>query len=98
MKQTTKESIELSGIERKKSNLEIAVDCLEWVSLDFQLDPFHEEYLGYINIDPQDFIQPEWQEFFSTLHVTKNYFSVVFDHFGLKINKASQKEIIISKY
>ena len=97
LKQTDKSSIELSGFEREMSNLEVAIDCLEWVAKDFQLDPNHENYHGYINIDPFDFQDEKWWEFFSTLHMTYPYFKVVFDHFGLVLDHAIKDEVVISK-
>lgn len=97
LKQTAETSIENSSFERKMSNLEVAIDCLEWVSTDFQLDPKHEQYCGFVNINPQDFTNPMWQEFFSTLWMTKGYFQVVLDHFELTIDRAIEQEIIFSK-
>jgi hypothetical protein len=97
LKQTDKSSIESSGFEREMSNLEVAIDCLEWVATDYQLDPNHENYHGYININPFDFQDEKWWEFFSTLHMTYPYFKVVFDHFGLRLDSAIKDEVIISK-
>lgn len=97
LKQNTKTNIEQSGSLVEISNLEVAIDCLSWVAADFQLNPNHEDYLGFINLDPKDFTNPAWQEFFSTLHLTHRYFQVVFDHFGLELKSAIQTEVIISK-
>ena len=99
MKQTEKSSIELTGLEEKVkyTNLEVAIECLEWVATDFQLDPNHEDYLGYINIDPAEFSNPFWEEFFSTLYKTHRYFQIVFDHFGLELESAVETEVIISR-
>lgn len=82
---------------RQKTNLEVAIDCLEWVATDFQLDISHIDYCGFINIDPMDFNDPQWQEFFSTLGKTHKYFQVVFDHFGLELESALETEVIISR-
>jgi len=99
MKQTEKSSIELTGLEEKVkyTNLEVAIECLEWVATDFQLDPNHEDYCGFINLDPVDFQNPRWTEFFSTLYKTHRYFQIVFDHFGLELESAVETEVIISR-
>lgn len=99
MKQTEKSSIELTGLEEKVkyTNLEVAIECLEWVSTDFQLNPNHEDYLGFINIDPTWFSNPFWEEFFSTLNKTHSYFKIVFDHFNLNLVSAIETEVIISR-
>jgi hypothetical protein len=77
------------------SNLEVAIDCLEWVATDFQLNPKHEDYCGFINIDPCDFSDPTWTEFFLTLRLTHKYFQVVFEHFGLELESAQETEVVI---
>lgn len=97
MKQMTETSIENSRIVGEMSNLETAIECLEWVATDFQLDPNHEDYCGFINLDPVDFQNPRWTEFFSTLYKTHRYFQIVFDHFGLELGSAIETEVIISK-
>lgn len=97
LKQNNKTNIERSEGLVEISNLELAIDCLTWVAADFQLNPKHEDYLGFINIDPNDFSNPAWKEFFSTLYRTHRYFQVVFDHFELRLEEAIQTEIIISK-
>ena len=95
LKQTNKASIESLSIKEKMSNLETAIDCLEWVAKDYQLDPNHEDYLGFINIDTVWFNNPVYREFFGTLHLTYRYFQVVFEHFGLVLESATENEIII---
>ena len=97
MKQADRSCIEYSRFEEKISNLEVAIDCLEWVNTDFQLNPKHEDYCGFINIDPSDFSDPTWNEFFSTLISTHRYFQVVFDHFGLELESTLETEVIISR-
>lgn len=82
---------------RPMTNLEVAIDCLEWVAKDFQLDPDHEDYCGFINLDPVDFKAPEWREFFSKLYLTHRYFQIVFEHFGLELESAVDTEVIISR-
>ena len=95
----TKSNIELTGLDEKVkyTNLEVAIECLEWVSTDFQMNPNHEDYCGFINIDPRDFSNPFWEEFFSTLHKTHSYFKIVLDHFRLKLESAIETEVIITR-
>jgi len=92
-------SIELSGLEakRKYSSLEVAIECLEWISADEQLNPRAQNHKGTLTINPYDFFNPSWQEFFSTLHLTKNYFKIVFDHFNLNLTVATEDMVTFNR-
>lgn len=90
----TKSSIELTGLDEKVkyTNLEVAIECLEWVSYEPNLDGDDR-----IHIDPSDFSHPFWNEFFATFHKTHPYFRIVLDHFNLELVYATGQNVVFSK-
>lgn len=94
LKQMTKSNIELTGLDEKVkyTNLEVAIECLEWVSHEPNLDGEDR-----IHVYPSDFAHPFWHEFFSTLHKTHSYFRIVLDHFNLELVSSTENILVFSK-
>ena len=74
-------------------------EYIEMISKDYQFDKNNEGYLGFINIDPHDAIElGENRSLAATeIAMNPNKFEAIFNEYGLSIQSAHERELIIQE-
>jgi hypothetical protein len=73
---------------------------IEMIANDYQFDKLHDNYSGYLNIDPQDGTGPEGQHYASIatqIAMNPDQFESKFNEHGLSIQCAHESELIIEE-
>lgn len=72
---------------------------IEMISKDYQFDKNHENYLGFINIDPQDATELGVDHSDVAIQIAMNpsQFEAIFNEYGLSIQSAHESELIIEE-
>lgn len=72
---------------------------IEMILKDYQFDKNHENYLGFINIDPQDMFDShsKYSEVALQIAMNPGQFKAIFNEYGLSIQSAHMYELIIEE-
>jgi hypothetical protein len=83
----------------KKERLVTAEQYIELVSKDYQFDIKSEDYLGFINIDPQDVFDShsEYGEVALQIAMNPTQFESTANKYGLTIESAHEGELIFGE-
>ena len=82
----------------KQANITIRA-YIEMISKDYQFDKNNENYLGFINIDPQDATELGTDHSDAAIQIAMNpgQFEAIFNEYGLSIHSANESELIIEE-
>ena len=82
----------------KQANITIRA-YIEMISKDYQFDKNNENYLGFINIDPQDATELGTDHSDAAIQIAMNpgQFEAIFNEYGLSIQSANESELIIEE-
>ena len=85
--------------ELKTKKLVTAEQYIEFVSKDFQFNKKHEDYLGYINIDPRAMFDDhiEYAEVALQIAMNPDQFESIANKYGLTIESAHEGELIFAE-
>lgn len=78
---------------KKNTELLTVAKYLKMISEDYQLNKKHEEYCGFLNVDPED--SGEWSDIATQISVNQKQYETMCNTYGLSIEKGAwEREMI----
>jgi hypothetical protein len=83
----------------KKDKLVTTEHYIEMVSKDYQFDRKHDEYCGFINIDPQNAVEfiDDYSDIAIQIAMNPKSFEKIANKYGLTIESAHEGELIFAE-
>jgi len=80
---------------KKSTELLTVAKYIKMISEDYQFDKKHEEYCGFLNVDPEE--SGEWSDIATQISVNQKQYEKVCNEFGISIESGAwEREMVFT--